>query len=207
MLNIVWLSLLIGSIIIAIINGTTNAVIQAITTSAEQAVTIAIGLIGIMSLWLGLMRIAEEAGLVKWIERWLRPLMKVLFPDIPANHPALGSMTLNIAANMLGLGNAATPFGLRAMEQLAKLNPHPKIASNAMCTFLALNTSSLQLIPATAIAILAANGDTHPTSIIFPVLLATSCSTLAAILAVKLLEKLPRFTTRKNTHYEFNPSE
>lgn len=207
MLNIIWISLLLGSIIIGIINGTTDAVVQAVTSSAGQAVTLAIGLIGVMSLWLGLMRIAEEAGLIKLIGRLLNPIMKFLFPDIPADHPAMGSMTLNIAANMLGLGNAATPFGLRAMEQLAKLNPYPKVASNAMCTFLAINTSSIQLIPATAIAILAANGDSHPTSIIFPALIATSCSTIAAILTVKFFEKLPLFSERKNSRYELTSSE
>lgn len=197
MLNILWLALIIGSIVIGIINGTTDAVIQAITSSAQQAVTVAIGLIGVMSLWLGIMRIAEDGGFIKTIARLLSPLMKKLFPAIPADHPAMGAMTFNIAANMLGIGNAATPFGLRAMEQLAKLNPYPKIASNAMCTFLAINTSSVQLIPTTAIAVLAANGDLHATHIILPTLITTSCSTIAAIIAVKSFEKFPFFHYRE----------
>lgn len=193
MLNIIWVGLILGSIIIGIFNGTMGAVVQAMTTSAQQAVTIALGLIGVMSLWLGLMRIAEEAGLIKFISRLLSPVMRRLFPSVPSDHPAMGAMTLNIAANILGLGNAATPFGLRAMEQLAKLNPCQGVATNAMCTFLAINTSSVQLIPATAIAILAANGATNPTAIIFPALVATTCSTVVAIAAVKFFENLPLF--------------
>lgn len=207
MLNILWMSLVIGSIIIGIINGTTDAVVLAVTQGAQQAVTVAIGLIGVMSLWLGIMRIAEDAGLVKFIGRLLSPIMKALFPSIPSDHPAMGAMTLNIAANMLGLGNAATPFGLRAMEQLSKLNPYPKVATNAMCTFLAINTSSIQLIPATAIAILAANGDPTPTHIIFPTLIATSCSTIAAIFAVKCFEKLPLFSYQEKSTHELNVTE
>lgn len=197
MLNIVWLCLLIGSIIISFFTGKTTAVVEAITNSAQQAITISLGLIGILTLWMGIMRVAEDAGLVKFLGQCLRPIMTRLFPEVPVNHPAMGAITLNIAANMLGLGNAATPFGLRAMEQLAKLNPYPGIASNAMCTFLAINTSSVQLIPATAIALLAANGDTNPTSIIFPTLLATSCSTIAAIIAVKIFSKLSFFSIRE----------
>lgn len=202
MLNIVWISLMLGAIVIGIINGTMDAVVASVTTSAEHAVTVAFGLIGIMTLWLGIMRIAEDAGFIKFIGHIIRPVMKWLFPTIPADHPAMGAMTLNIAANMLGLGNAATPFGLRAMEELSKLNPRPGIATNAMCTFLALNTSSVQLIPATAIAILAANGDAAPVRIIFPTLIATACSTLAAILAVKSLEKLPFFKIKEEPEYE-----
>jgi spore maturation protein A len=191
MLNVLWIGLVLASILIGFFNGTTSAVVAAVSSSAQQAVTIAIGLIGVMGLWLGIMRIAEDAGFVKFIGRLLNPLMKRLFPEVPSEHPAMGAMTLNIAANMLGLGNAATPFGLRAMEELNKLNSRPGVASNAMCTFLALNTSSLQLIPTTAIAILAANGDVNAATIIFPTLLATSCSTIVAVVVVKVFEKFP----------------
>lgn len=190
MLNVIWLSLIIGSVVIGAINGTLEAVALSITTSAQQAITIAIGLIGVMSLWLGIMRIAQDAGLIQILSRGLKPLMKRLFPSVPADHSAMGAMTLNITANMLGIGNAATPFGLRAMEELAKLNHNSKIASHAMCTFLAINTSSVQLIPTNTIALLAANGATHPTTIVFPALIATTCSTLAAIIVVKFFEKL-----------------
>lgn len=198
MLNAIWLILVLGSIIISFFTGQTSAMVASIAQSAQQAVTIALGLIGMMALWLGIMRIAEDAGLTKMIARGLQPVLTRLFPEVPLDHPAMGAMTLNIAANMLGLGNAATPFGLRAMEQLAKLNLYPKVASDAMCTFLAINTSSVQLIPATAIALLAANGDANPTSIIFPTLIATSCSTLAALIAVRIFAKLRCYSKEKH---------
>src|SRR5436309_1759268 len=146
-----------------------------------------------MALWLGLMRLAERAGLVQRIARGLRPIMRRLFPDVPPQHPAMGSMVMNMSANMLGLGNAATPLGLRAMRDLETLNPRPGVATNAMCTFLAINTSSVQLIPATAIAILAASGSKRPTAIVGTALLATLCAASVAIISVKLLEKLPVF--------------
>jgi spore maturation protein A len=158
---------------------------------AGTAVTIAIGLIGIMALWLGVMKVAEEAGLVQTLARGLKPVMTRLFPDVPAEHPAMGAMILNIAANMLGLANAATPLGLKAMEELNKLNKKAGTATDAMCTFLVINTSSVQLIPATAIAIRASAGSANPTEIIVPVLIATTCATIAGIVSVKLLQRLP----------------
>jgi spore maturation protein SpmA len=164
---------------------------------AKTAVTIALGLIGIMALWLGVMRLAERAGLVQKIARALRPIMRGLFPDVPAEHPAMGAMLMNMAANMLGLGNAATPLGLRAMRDLESLNPHPGTATNAMCTFLAINTASVQLIPTTAIAILVAAGSTRPTAIVGTALLATLCAATTAIIAVKILEKLPWFAVKE----------
>src|SRR5207247_9523718 len=142
---------------------------------SKTASTIALGLIGIMAVWLGLMRLAERAGLVQRIARGLRPIMRRLFPDVPPDHPAMGSMVMNMSANMLGLGNAATPLGLRAMRDLETLNPRAGVATNAMCTFLAINTSSVQLIPATAIAILAASVSTRPTAIVGTTLLSTIC--------------------------------
>ena len=146
-----------------------------------------------MTLWLGIMRLAEKSGLVLVLARALRPILRLLFPEIPPDHPAMGAMVMNIAANMLGLGNAATALGLRAMQRLERLNPHPGTATNAMCTFLAINTSSVQLIPATAVGILAAAGSNNPTAIIGTALAATSCAALAAIVAVKTLERLPVF--------------
>jgi spore maturation protein SpmA len=153
--------------------------------------TIALPLAGVMALWLGLMRLADKSGLMHALARLLRPVMTRIFPDVPADHPAMGSMIMNMAANMLGLANAATPLGLRAMQDLERLNPRPGTATNAMCTFLALNTSSVQLIPASAVAILAAAGSVQPTAIIGTALVATTCSTLAGLVAVKTLEKLP----------------
>jgi spore maturation protein SpmA len=150
-----------------------------------------------MALWLGVMRLAEKSGLVNLLASGLRPIMVWLFPDVPPRHPAMGSMVMNMAANMLGLANAATPLGLRAMQDLEKLNPRPGVATNAMCTFLAINTSSIQLIPATTVGILSAAGSANPTSIIGTAFLATVCSTAAGITAVKALERLPYFALPK----------
>ncbi len=165
----------------------TNAAID----YASKAVEIAIGLIGIMALWLGVMKIAEQGGLISIIAKSVKPITKFLFPDIPHDHPAVGSIIMNISANMLGLGNAATPFGLKAMEELDKINPNKGTATNAMCTFLAINTAGLTLIPATAIAIRAASGSSDPTIIIGTSIFGASCATLTGIVAVKTLEKFP----------------
>ena len=193
MLNYIWLALVLLAVAIGGWNDRFKEVTVGAFDGAATAVTIALGLIGIMALWLGVMRLAERAGLVQKIARGLRPIMRRLFPDVPPEHPAMGSMVMNMSANMLGLGNAATPLGLRAMRDLESLNPRPGVATNAMCTFLAINTSSVQLIPATAIAILAASGSTRPTAIVGTALLATLCAASVAIISVKLLEKLPTF--------------
>jgi spore maturation protein SpmA len=192
-LNYIWLALVMLAVAIGGWNGRLNEVTSGAFDGAKTAVTIALGLIGVMALWLGVMRLAERAGLVQRIARGLRPVMRRLFPDVPPEHPAMGSMLMNMAANMLGLGNAATPLGLRAMRDLESLNPRPGVASNAMCTFLAINTASVQLIPATAIALLAAAGSTRPTAIVGTALLATLCAATVAITSAKLLEKLPFF--------------
>jgi spore maturation protein SpmA len=146
-----------------------------------------------MAFWLGLMRLAERSGLVNVIARVMRPVLRRLFPEVPAEHPAWGSMVMNITANMLGLTNAATPLGLRAMRDLETLNLRPGTATNAMCTFLAINTSSVQLLPVTAIAILAAHGSTRPTAIVGTAFIATLFSTFAGIVSVKTFEKLGWF--------------
>ncbi len=198
MLNYIWLALVILAVAIGGWNDRLKDVTNGAFDGARTAVTIALGLIGIMALWLGVMRLAERAGLVQRIALALRPIMRRLFPDVPADHPAMGSMLMNMAANMLGLGNAATPLGLRAMRDLETLNPHPGSASNAMCTFLAINTSSVQLIPTTAIAILVAEGSHRPTAIVGTALLATLCAASVAIISVKLLEKLPWFKVKKS---------
>jgi len=192
MLNAIWLGMMLVAVVFAVINGRVTEVVAAVTDYAKVAIDLSIGMAGIMVFWLGLMRIAEEAGFVENLAKWLRPIMRRLFPEVPTDHPAMGAMVMNIAANMLGLVNAATPFGLRAMEKLQTLNRKPKVASNAMVTFLAINTSSVQLIPTTAIAYLAAGGDPQPTRIITTALLATLCSTAAAIIAVKLFERHQR---------------
>jgi spore maturation protein SpmA len=195
-LNYIWLALVLLAVAIGGWNDRLKEVTDGALDGAKTAVTIALGLIGIMALWLGVMRLAERAGLVQRIARGLRPVMRRLFPDVPPEHPAMGAMLMNMAANMLGLGNAATPLGLRAMRDLERLNPRPGVATNAMCTFLAINTSSVQLVPATAIAILAAAGSVRPTAIVGTALLATLCAATVAIVTVKLLEKLPMFQLR-----------
>jgi len=196
-LNYIWLALVVLAVAIGGWNDRLNEVTAGAFDGAKTAVTIALGLIGVMALWLGVMRLAERAGLVQRIAVGLRPVMRRLFPDVPPEHPAMGSMLMNMAANMLGLGNAATPLGLRAMRDLETLNPRPGVASNAMCTFLAINTASVQLIPATAIALLAAAGSTRPTAIVGTALLATLCAATVAITSAKLLEKLPFFRLRE----------
>ena len=194
MLNYLWLGLILSGVILGVFTGKTEAVTLATFDAAKASLmSIALPLGAVMALWLGIMRLAEKSGAVERLSGFLRPLLTRLFPDVPADHPAMGAMVMNIAANMLGLGNAATPLGLRAMQCLESLNPRPGTATNAMCTFLAINTRSVQLIPATAVGILAAAGATHPTSIIGTALVATSCSFLTGIISVKLLQRLPMF--------------
>lgn len=209
MLNYIWLALIVLAVTIGGWNDKLKEVTDGAFDGAKTAVTIALGLIGIMALWLGVMRLAERAGLVQKLARGLRPVMRWLFPEVPGEHPAMGSMLMNMAANMLGLGNAATPLGLRAMRDLETLNPRPGVATNAMVTFLAINTSSIQLIPATAIALLAAAGSARPTAIVGTALMATACSTIVAIAVVKLFEKLPLFADRGGdaTEQAFAPDE
>jgi spore maturation protein SpmA len=193
MLNYIWLALILFAVIIGGFDQTLKEVGDGAVKGVEAAVTLSMGLIGVMALWLGMMRLAEKAGLVQWVARLLQPALRRLFPEVPVDHPAMGSMVLNIAANMLGLVNAATPLGLRAMKDLDSLNPSPGTATNAMCTFLAINTGSVQLVPITAIAVLAAAGSNNPSAIVGTTLLATTCSSAAGLLAVKLLEKWPMF--------------
>lgn len=179
-----------GSIVLEEVSfATMKEVTNSALDYASIAVEIAIGLIGIMALWLGVMKVAEEAGLIKIIARVVRPITRFLFPKVPYDHPAMGSMIMNISANMLGLGNAATPFGLKAMEELNELNPKKDTASNAMCTFLAVNTAGLTLIPATAIAIRAAMGSSNPTIIIGTSIFGALCATTVGITTAKIFEK------------------
>ncbi len=163
---------------------------KAMLDAATGSVTLAIGLIGVMALFLGLMRVAEEGGLLVVIARLMRPLMVRLFPDVPAEHPAMGAMILNLAANVMGLGNAATPFGIRAMQQLDQLNATKGTATNAMVLFLAINTSSVTLLPTGVIALRAAAGSADPAGIVPTTLVATICSTAVAIIVAKLAQNL-----------------
>jgi spore maturation protein SpmA len=171
---------------------------------AATAVNIALGLIGIMALWLGVMKIAEEAGLIKIIARVVRPITKRLFPDVPTEHPAMGAMIMNISANMLGLGNAATPFGLKAMEELNKLNPKKDTASNAMCTFLAINTAGLTFIPAQAIAVRAAAGSSDPAIIIGTTIFGAFSAFVFGVTSAKIMEKFSGGKGELSTWFKSN---
>jgi len=196
MLNYIWLGMVILAIVVGGINGKIDDVTKAAIDSAAGAVTIAIGLIGIMALWLGLVKIMEDSGLMALVARAIAPVMKRLFPDVPVGNPAMGSMTMNIAANMLGLNNAATPLGLKAMEDLEKLNKIPGVATNAMCTFLMINTCSVQLIPATMIGVMASAGSKDPTAIIGTTFAVGCVAMVVGIVTVKLLERLPVFAAK-----------
>lgn len=194
MLNYIWLGLMVLAVVMGGLSGRLKEVTAGALDAAELAVMkTALPLIGLTALWLGLMRLAEQSGLIQTLAKALRPVMRRLFPEVPVDHPAMGSMLMNMAANMIGVTNAATPLGLRAMADLEKLNRHPGTATDAMCTFLALNTSSLQLIPTTAISILALADSANPVAIVGTTLLATACSTVVAVVAVKALARLPRF--------------
>ncbi len=193
MINIIWLLLIVIAFIAGGLTGRIDAVTTGAMNGAKTAVEIAIGLIGFMALWLGLMRVAEEAGFIKFIARMLRPIMKWIFPDVPADHPAMGAMIMNMAANSLGLANAATPLGLKAMTELQKLNDKKDTASNAMATFLAINTSDVTIIPATVIGIRAAAGSASPTEIIGTTVIATLFSTIVAIIAAKTFQRMRIF--------------
>ena len=197
MLNYLWLALVTLAVLIGAVTGRLPEVTSGAFQSAVTAVmTIALPLVGIMALWLGMMRLAERSGLVQLLARGLRPVLRRLFPDVPVEHPAMGSMLMNMAANMLGLANAATPLGLRAMRDLEKLNRVPGTATNAMCTFLAINTASIQLIPTTAIAILATQHARNPTAIVGTALLASLCATTVGVAIAKWLQSWPRFAVR-----------
>jgi spore maturation protein A len=189
-MNLVFVLLLVGAAIAGAIKGDMKAVGQGAFDGAAQAVTLAIGLVGVMSLWMGLLKIAEKAGLVEKLARAARPIFRPLFPGVPDGHPAISAMLLNIAANMLGLGNAATPFGIKAMEELEKLNPTPGTATNSQVLFLAINTASLQLVPTTVIALRASAHSSDPAGILLPTLGATFCALTVAITAAKLLERV-----------------
>ena len=170
-----------------------KAMTQAAIDFANTAVEISLGLIGVMALWLGLIKIGEEAGLVKVLTRILAPITKRLFPDVPPDHPAIGAIIMNTAANMLGLSNAATPIGLKAMEELNKLNPKAGTATNAMVTFLAINTGGFILIPATAIAVRAAAGSANPGIIIGTAIFGAGCATITGVVASKIFQRFPKY--------------
>ncbi|MFT3708074.1 MAG: nucleoside recognition domain-containing protein [Archangium sp.] len=192
-MNWIFLALIVISVLTAAFTGRMPKLTEATITSSKSAVELALGLIGQMTLWLGMVGVLREAGLMQSIGRGLKPVLGRLFPDVPAEHPAMSAMIMNIAANMLGLGNAATPFGLKAMQELDKLNTRKGVATNSMALFLTINTAGVALLPVTVIALRASAGSKDATGIIIPSLLSTMFTCLVTVLVCKLLEKRPAF--------------
>lgn len=193
MLNLIWLGLLVVSAVTALLTGNLKPLVNSVPDAATNAFKLSLGLTGIMALWLGIMRIAEKSGLTEKLSAMIAPLMVRIFPGVPRDHPAIAAMAANMIANMFGLNNAATPLGIKAMKDLETLNPVKGSATHAMCMFLALNTSSLQLVPFGAIALLAAGGSKDPTIIILPAIIATSFSTISAFCVARIMSKMKRF--------------
>ncbi|HOJ09180.1 MAG TPA: nucleoside recognition domain-containing protein [Clostridiales bacterium] len=190
MLNYIWFAMLVFGFIIGIMNGRIAEVTNAVIESSGDAIKLSINLLGIICLWSGLMKIAEKSGLVRNLASLVRPLIHFLFPDVPKNHPAAWTIIMNMSANILGLGNAATPLGLKAMEELQKLNPAKHSVSNDISMFLVLNTASLQLIPTSVIAIRAQAGSANPAEIISSVWIASVCAATCGVISVKLLSRI-----------------
>lgn len=189
-MNFIWFFIIFTSIVVGAMTGKLNDVVNSILTGAQASIQIVISIMGIMAFWLGIMKIAEKSGIVEFISKLLKPIAKWLFPEIPENNKAIGDVAMNFSANALGLANAATPIGIKAMEEFQKLNIDKNSASNPMCTFLAMNTSGFQLVPATAIAILAANGAKNPTEIIIPTMIVTSITFIMAVSLAKIMQKV-----------------
>ena len=189
-MNYIWFAIILISIISALYTGKIDNVTNAILTGAQKAIEVSLYLAGIMAFWLGIMKIAEKSGLVELIAKCLTPAARFLFPEIPKNSSVIGDIAMNFTANAFGLSNAATPIGIKTMEELQELNKDKKSASNAMCTLLAMNTAGFQLIPATVIAVLASCGSKNPSEIIFPTLIVTTIAFLSALVIVKILEHI-----------------
>jgi len=183
MVNWIWMGMIVVSVLFGAANGKMEQVAEAAFGGAQTGVTVCLGLISILVFWMGLMRIGEEAGLVGKLSQLMAPIVRKLFPDVPGDHPAMGYILSNMSANLLGLGNAATPMGIKAMQELQKLNPDKEVATPAMCTLLAMNTASITLVPTTLIAIRMNFGAAHPADIVATTLLATFVATTAAIVA------------------------
>ena len=188
-MNYIFYFLIAISIIIGAINGKLQDVVNSIMTGAELSVKVAISLIGIMAFWLGIMEIAKKSGVIDFIAKLIKPITKHLFNEIPQDSPAIRDIAMNFTANAFGLGNAATPFGIKAMEELQEVNKDKTTASNSMCLFLGMNTAGFQLVPTTVLAILIGIGYKNPTEIIAPTLLVTTIAFVSAIILAKTFQK------------------
>ena len=193
MMNYIWVGLVVIATVVGGITGTMEAVMNNIVDFAQTAVDICLGLIGIMTFFCGLMNVMEKAGLCEKLGNLIAPVMRKLFPEVPSDHPAQSAMALYFAANILGIGNAATPFGLKAMQELQTLNPTKGIATNAQCMLMAISTTSITLIPVTAIGLRAAVQTAGAAEIIAPVIIATTISTVVGVTCTIIFEKLPRW--------------
>lgn len=197
-MNYIFYFLIVFSLIFGAINGKLQDVVNAILSGADLSVKIALSLIGIMAFWLGIMRIAEKSGLVQIIAKLIKPITKWLFDEIPPENPAIGNIALSFSANALGLTNAATPIGLRVMQELQEENKDKETASNAMCMFLAMNTAGFQIIPATVIAVLVAVGSKNPTEIIIPTMIVTTIAFCSSVIVAKIFQKLWKPQTERS---------
>ena len=189
-MNYIFFFLIVISIVIGAINGKLQDVVNAVMSGAELSVKVAFSLIGIMAFWLGIMKIAQKSGIIDFLSKVLKPITKVLFNEIPPESPAVGDIAMNFTANAFGLSNAATPFGIKAMEELQKENKDKTSASNSMCLFLGMNTAGFQLIPTTVLAVLVGIGYKNPTEIIAPTLLVTCIAFTFAVVLSKVLQKV-----------------
>ena len=189
-MNYIWFLIILTSIACAAYTGKMDALVNSVLSGAQKSIEVALYLAGVMAFWLGIMKIAEKSGLVSLIAKALTPIAKKLFPGVPKDNPAIGNIAMNFTANAFGLSNAATPIGIKAIEELQELNKDKNSASNDMCTLLAMNTAGFQVIPATVIAVLAAFGAKNPTEIVIPTLIVTAISFVSALIIVKTLERL-----------------
>lgn len=189
MINYIWFFLIFIGIVVAIFTGKVDIINTVVLEDTQDAVKLAIELTGVMALWLGLMNIAKKSGLINSFSKFLRPVTKILFPDIPKDHPAISAIIMNMVTNMFGAGNSATALGLKAMQEMDSLNRDKTRATNAMCMFLVINMSSIQLVPLTVIKIRSTLGSMNPTEIISTALISTTISTIVGIISAKILER------------------
>ncbi|HAA38305.1 MAG TPA: nucleoside recognition protein [Firmicutes bacterium] len=192
MINLLWFAMIAVAFVTAAVTGRMETFTDALFSSAEQAVSVVFSMVSMMTFWLGMMKIIEKSGFIHWIVKLLQPLSRLLFPRLPRDHPAMHAILMNMSANFLGMGNAATPFGLKAMQELQAINEDPQTASDEMCTFLAVNTSALTLVPTTVVALRAASGSLYPAEIVGTTFLATLCGVITAIAADKIFRSVSR---------------